>query len=81
MRLSGSKAVEAYITFSAKEKGLGSQFTGRWEEQVFGKQMFAMLCRQVLLILKFTFGNSSVPGTGPLSKFFQAVKREVDSSS
>ena len=56
-RYEGSKAVEVYISSLAKEKGTGvwaskerRQFTGRWEEQMFDKQMFSMPCREVFLM-------------------------------
>lgn len=46
-----SKAIEAYMP-SWPQKGIrglvppreGKQSTGRWEEQTFGKQMFALPC-------------------------------------
>lgn len=68
----------------------GKQLTGRWEEQVFGKEMFAVPPEQTMghrqdfdlqllpvphsppqpMLFAVPCGDSSLPGLGPLSKFF-----------
>lgn len=59
MRPKGSQAAEAYIPFQAKQldRGLGLQrgeelFTGRYVEQLFGNQVFDLLCSKVFQIKK-----------------------------
>lgn len=73
----------------AKEKGAGlwdfveeKTIHKHREKQLLGKHMFAMPGREVFLMLKeVIFGNSFLPGTGSLSKFFQAGKGNIKSLS
>ena len=61
-RLKSGLAIEAHIPSQAKEKAVGvwgfkeggRQFTRRWEDQMIGKQMFAMPCKYVFLIKKLS---------------------------
>ena len=61
-KLKDGLAIEAYILSQGKEEAVGvwgfkeggRQFTRRWEDQMIGKQMFAMPCKYVFLIKKLS---------------------------
>ena len=85
MTLQSTQAMEAYTPPWTKEKGVGAGgFKGEEvnSQQHEKKQIFSvnncLLCHAHKSFgIKFTTGNSSLPGRGPLSTFFRQLRKSL----